>query len=127
MPAIGKRQAIDLLNLTRLIPILSSIKPGVLLLLIRFLAGIHAASDSPLSGCYPFPGPHARLTLRTTKGPFERFQYLLQHTFNILLNQMSRAFEQVVRHCRKRKNMLKACWKRVESNLNWFKTFIIVD
>ena len=28
-----------------------------------------------------------------------------------LLNQMSGAFEQVVQHC----------WKRVESNLNWFK------
>ena len=27
------------------------------------------------------------------------FQHLLQHAFNILLNQMSGAFEQVVQHC----------------------------
>ena len=44
-----------------------------------------------------------------------------------LLNQMSGAFEQVVQHCWKRKKMSKACWKRVESNLNWFKFSFNVD
>ena len=34
---------------------------------------------------------------------------------------MSGAFEQVVQHCWKRKKMSKACWKYVESNLNWFQ------
>ena len=34
-----------------------------------------------------------------------------------LLNQMSGAFEQVVQHC----------WKRVESNLNWFKLLFNFD
>ena len=55
------------------------------------------------------------------KGPFKRFQHLLQHAFNTLLNQVSGAFEQVVQHCSKCKNMWKARWKCVESNFNWFK------
>ena len=34
-----------------------------------------------------------------SQGLFKRFQHLLQHGFNTLLNQMSGAFEQVVQHC----------------------------
>ena len=41
----------------------------------------------------------AMLLCQSTKGPFKRFQHLLQHAFNTLLNQMSGAFEQVVQHC----------------------------
>ena len=33
------------------------------------------------------------------KGPFKQFQHLLQHAFNILLNQMSGASEEVIQHC----------------------------
>ena len=47
-------------------------------------------------------------------GPFKRFQHLLQHAFNTLLNQMFGAFEQVVQHCLKHKK----CRKLVESVLN---------
>ena len=47
-------------------------------------------------------------------GPFKRFQHLLQHVFNILLNQMLGAFEQVVQQCWKPK-------KNVESVLIEFK------
>ena len=34
---------------------------------------------------------------------------------------MSAAFQQAVQHCWRCKKVLKACWKRVESNLNWLK------
>ena len=42
------------------------------------------------------------------------------------LRQMSGAFEQVVQNCWKRKKKLKACWKCVESNLNWLKLHLIL-
>ena len=59
----------------------------------------------------------------TSQGPFKRFQRLLQLAFNILLNQMFGAFDQVVQHCWKRKK----CWKLVESSLNRFKISFNID
>ena len=60
------------------------------------------SSWSPLSSpsifCYLF-------SFAPRKGPFQRFQHLLQHAFNTLMNQTSGVFEQVVQHfC-----LLKAC------------------
>ena len=62
-----------------------------------------------------------------SKGLFKWFQHLLQHAFNTLLNQMFGVFEQVFQHCWKRKKMLKACWKHVESSLNRFKVSFNID
>ena len=61
-----------------------------------------------------------------SKGLFEGFQHLLQHAFNTLLNLMFGAFEQVFQHHWKQK-MLKACWKRVKSSLDWFKLSSNID
>ena len=61
------------------------------------------------------------------KGPFQRFQHLLQHAFNTLLNEMVGAFEQVVQHCWKRKNvesLWKVCWIKFKIGLNFHSTSI---
>ena len=50
----------------------------------------------------------------------KRFQRLLQHAFNTLLNQMLGAFEQFVKYCYKGKE----CRKLVESALNQIYTKI---
>ena len=40
-----------------------------------------------------------KLTGMSLKARLKRFQHLLQHAFNTLLNQVLGAFEQVVQHC----------------------------
>ena len=60
-----------------------------------------------MSGMASQPG------LTGCESPFERFQHLLQHAFNTLLNQMSGGvFGQVVQHswkCKNDESLLKVC------------------
>ena len=64
----------------------------VFVLVLVFFSHLLSVSRTPLTSFY-FPRQDER------KGPFKRFQHLLRHAFNTLLNQMSGAFEHVVQHC----------------------------
>ena len=67
------------------------------------LSGVYCAlKDMGLLDCATYAAGLSGSTwfvVSLSKAPFERFQHLLRHAFNTLLNQMLGAFEQVVQHC----------------------------